>query len=93
MGKKKASGKHYTSKGQIGVDRGITNAVRRDRSPLDIALAKFKAFGKGKNVVFTIDNPNPKETNKRKIRVTGRSLLGDPKVWKTGKKQETKKNP
>lgn len=89
MAKSKGSGKHYTSKGTIGVNKKISNAVRADRTPAEIAIAKFDAFKKGKNVVFTIDNPNPKETNKRKIRVNARDLYGDPKVWTGQKKKET----
>lgn len=86
MGKKKASGKHYTSKGLVGVNQSVQNAVRRDRHPLDTVLNKFDAFKHGKNVYFTIDNPNPNETNKRRIRVRARDIYGDPRSWFHGKR-------
>lgn len=78
---KKSSGKHYTSKGLIGVDRKISNAVRRDRSEIDNVLNKFDGYLKGRNAYITIDNPNPNETNKRRIRVKLRDLHGDPKDY------------
>jgi hypothetical protein len=37
------------------------------------------AWAKGKNVVLTIANPNPNETNKRFIRVAAKDLWGSPK--------------
>lgn len=77
MAKKGGSGKHYTSKGERAANRSISNEVRRDRSLADKSLNKFNAFLKGKRVWFTIDNPNPNETNKRKIRVLGENLYGD----------------
>lgn len=78
---KTSSGRHYTSKGEVGVNKKLSNAVRRDRSEVDIALAKINAHRKGKKVWLTIDNPNPLETNKRKIRVLARTVYGDPKDW------------
>ena len=82
---KKSSGKHYTSKGIVGVDRKISKAVRRDRSEADNMLNKFKAYLSGKNVYVTIDNPNPLETNKRRIRVPMRTLHGDPKAYRNAR--------
>lgn len=78
---KKSSGKHYTSKGIVGVDRKILNAVRRERSEADNMLNKFKGYLKGRNAYVTIDNPNTLETNKRRIRVKLRDLHGDPKAY------------
>lgn len=88
---KKSSGKHYTSKGLIGPNKKLSNAVRRERPAADRFNAQFDAYLKGKNVVFTIDNPNPKETNKRKIRVNARDLYGDHKEFLYGKKQEKRR--
>ena len=82
---KKSSGKHYTSKGIVGVNRKVSKAVRRDRPSTDIMLSKFEAYLKGKNVMITIDNPNPNETAKRKIRVSMRSIYGDPREYLYGK--------
>lgn len=82
MGKKQSSGKHYTSKGIVGVDRKILNAVRRDRPETVNMLNKFKAFLDGRKVYVTIDNPNPLETNKRKIRVLMKTLYGDSKNYR-----------
>lgn len=82
MAKKGGSGKHYTSKGIVGVNKKLSNAVRADRSAADIALDKFEAFEQGKRVYITIDNPNPNERNKRKIRVLANTLYGDPKSWR-----------
>lgn len=71
---KKASGKQYTSKGErrssiktSGI--GITSAEKMNR--------KMDALRKGKDVVFTMANPNKSETNKPFIRVkmSGKSFL------------------
>lgn len=77
MGKKKLRST-YTSRGERGPDVKITNAVRSDwnTSP-DKDIAKQDAFLKGKKVYLTIDNPNPNETAKRKIRVPANEVWGD----------------
>jgi hypothetical protein len=67
----------YTSKGTVGTNRQLTKAIRRERSGAEIHMAKFKAFLKGKNVYFTIENPNPNETNKKLIRVKGSDIYGN----------------
>lgn len=67
MGKKKLRSK-YTSKGER---RSIAKVGGDDRSVLQKEMDKFDAFTKGKEVWFTIENPNPNETNKRFIRVNG----------------------
>lgn len=77
MGKKKLRSK-YTSKGQRkSMNPKVCNAVRHDRSMVDIALNKMDAFLRGNDVWMTIDNPNHLETNKRKIRVKAHTLFGD----------------
>jgi hypothetical protein len=45
----------------------------------DKALNTFKAYEEGRNPWVTIDNPDPSQTNKRKIRVKANSLYGNPK--------------
>lgn len=73
MGKgKKSSGKHYTSKGER--KSSISTKIK---DPAITLLRKMDALNKGKDVWFTIDNPNKNETNKRQIRVkrSGREWL------------------
>lgn len=65
MGKgKKPSGKHYVSKGER--KSSISTKIK---DPALTMLHKMHALNKGKDVWFTIDNPNKTETNKRQIRV------------------------
>ncbi len=71
---KKASGKHYTSKGErIGSMKTAT------RNPADRIMNQLLAWKAGKNVVITIENPNKNETNKKFIRVNAREHYGDPR--------------
>lgn len=69
---KKSSGKNYTSKGER--KSSISTKVK---DPALTLLRKMDALSKGKDVWFTIDNPNKNETNKRQIRVkrNGREWL------------------
>lgn len=71
---KKASGKHYTSKGLVGKAFG---GLPDPRSEVEKWSDKFKAFKKGRNVWFTIENPDKTQTNKKQIRVNGKDLYGD----------------
>ena len=80
MGKgKRASGKHYTSKGERKVvNRKVSNAIRSDYLQSDMRMVnQMRALHKGKDVVFTMANPNKEETNKRfiKVKVDGRAFL------------------
>lgn len=80
MGKgKKASGKHYTSKGQVPtVNKKVKNAIRSEYlQSQDRLINQMRALHKGKDVVMTIENPNKTETNKRfiKVKVDGRAFL------------------
>lgn len=80
MGKgKRASGKHYTSKGERKVvNQKVSNAIRSDylQSP-ERFVNQMRALHSGKDVVLTVANPNKQETNKRfiKVKVTGREFL------------------
>lgn len=66
MGKgKKASGKNYTSKGERRSSMKTANCW----SAADRMLFKMDALYKGKDVYFTMENPNKNETNKKFIRV------------------------
>lgn len=74
MGKgKKSSGKHYTSKGEVG---SPMKTAKYGKTPLDEMIDKQNAWMKGSNPWITIDNPNKNETNKRKIRVRMNDLKG-----------------
>ena len=81
-----AKGKGGKSKGEVSagvhsnVARSTKKATRREymSSPQRI-INQRRAFDSGKNVVVTIPNPNPNETNKRFIRVNARD------VWRSNK--------
>lgn len=73
MGKgKSSSGTNSTSKGER---RSSMSTKNRDSGQR--VLNQIDALLKGKDVVFTIDNPNKTETNKRqiKVKVSGREWL------------------
>ena len=69
---KGGSGKTYTSKGERRSSMKTPN-----RDPGQRILNQMKALDKGKDVVFTMANPNKNETNKPfiKVRVSGREWL------------------
>lgn len=79
MAKKKGgSGKTYSSKGERpNCNQKIKNLVRNGRTYVETQLNKMRAFAKGRNVVLTIPNPNPNETNRRFIRVNAKDVYGD----------------
>ena len=89
MGKKK-SGETETSKGERrSVSQSVTKALRRDYiefNYVDRINNQTEAFRRGKNVVVTIPNPNPNETNKRFIRVNAKD------VWKSNNTYMMKQN-
>ena len=88
MGKKK-SRSTQTSKGERNnVCKATTKAVRRNYMNNGLARMRnqFDAFNKGKNVMVTIPNSNPNETNKRFIRVNAKD------VWKSNNKFMMKQN-
>lgn len=74
----KASKTSYTSKGERNtVSKKLSNAVRRDRTPLEIEQAKMRAYLKGRKAYFLVPNPNPNETAKPFLKVEGSKLFGD----------------
>lgn len=79
MGKKKSRDKQV-SKGQRNSVNPLWGKLNRldYRGTLQEEHNKFQAFLRGKNVVLTIANPNPNETNKPFIKVSARD------VWKSG---------
>ena len=71
MGKKKHSSGHV-SKGERRSSMSTKN-----RDPGQRLLNQMDALEKGKNVVFTVKNPNKEETNRQfiKVKVDGRQWL------------------
>jgi len=83
-----AKGKGGKSKGFIsqGIHSNVSKSVRQAMRADYLASGKRvinqrRAFDAGKNVMVTIPNPNPNETNKRFIRVNARN------VWRSNKWQ------
>ena len=77
MGKKKGGkSKGYTSSGvNTNVDKSVRNAMRRTyMASGDRMMNQRAAFNSGKNVVLTIPNPNPNETNRPFIRIPARQV-------------------
>jgi hypothetical protein len=64
MGGKKSSGKHYTSKGER-----ISSISTKVTDMGDKMLNKVRALKKGKDVWYTLDNPNKADTKAREVRV------------------------
>ena len=77
MGKKKSRAQ-YVSKGSVGTTKSRSKSDEDYKSRR--AYNQMKAFISGKNVVLTIPNPNPNETNKRFIKVNARD------VWKSSRR-------
>ena len=81
MGKKGGKSKGFISQGiHSNVSKSVRRAMRADYlSSGERIINQRRAFDAGKNVMVTIPNPNPHETNKRFIRVNAKS------VWKSNK--------
>ena len=67
-----------------GIHSNVSTATRRAMRASYLAsgerlINQRKAFDAGKNVMVTIPNPNPNETNKRFIRVNAKT------IWKSSK--------
>lgn len=81
MGKKHTSGE--TSAGiHSNVSKSLKKAMRRDyMASGNRFMNQMKALSKGKDVVFTIPNPNAQETNKRfiKYKVSGKNYINSRK--------------
>ena len=74
---KKTSRSTQTSKGERNnVNKDVIKSLRRDYMNNDLARMKnqIAAFKRGKNVMVTIPNSNPNETNKRFIRVNAKDV-------------------
>lgn len=81
MGKKGGKSSGFISQGlHSNVSKSVRRAMRQDYLASGERMSNQRAaWAKGKNVVLTIANPNPNETNKRFIRVNARDLWGSPK--------------
>ena len=80
MTKRKAKDNKASRGERPNVNRKVLNAMKRDRTELDLVLAKLGAFKKGKRVMITIVNPSVKsEPNKPFIRVKANE------IWKKEK--------
>jgi hypothetical protein len=81
MGKKGGKSKGFISQGiHSNVSKSVRRAMRADYlSSGERIINQRRAFDAGKNVMVTIANPNPHETNKRFIRVNAKS------IWKSNK--------
>ncbi len=68
----RSTGKNYTSKGER---RSSIRTPNKDSSQR--VLNQMNALSQGKDVVFTIENPNKNETNRKfiKQRVSGREWV------------------
>jgi hypothetical protein len=71
---KKASGKHYTSKGERR-----SSISTRSTDPADRTINVQKAYWAGQNPCVTIDNPNKNDPSRSKIRVRANDIWGNPK--------------
>lgn len=69
---KKASGKTYVSKGERRSSISTSNSTVAEKM-----LNKARARAKGKDTVWTLENPNENETNKAYIRhpVSGKAWI------------------
>lgn len=73
---KKASGNHYTSKGQRpNVARATLKAVARDRGLTHKLDGILRGYDRGQNPWITVPNPNTMERNKKFIRVRANDLF------------------
>lgn len=74
---KKVKRKTYVSKGERNsVSRSTVKGVRSDRSPIEKALNKLKAWRAGKNPWITVPGPSK---NMQYIKVRANALYGDPR--------------
>lgn len=83
MGKKKGGkSKGFVSAGvHSNVSKSIRRAMRADYlASGERILNQLNAFNQGKNVMVTIPNPNPNETNRPFIRVNAKD------IWKSKRK-------
>lgn len=78
MSKAKGSGQSYTSKGERR-----SSMRTRQRHPGIRLLNQLKALRKGKDVVYTIENPNKEQKDKPfiRVRVSGKDYVKSQKFY------------
>lgn len=78
MSKVKGSGQSYTSKGERR-----SSMRTRQRDPGRRLLNQLRALKKGKDVVYTIDNPNKEQKDKPfiRVRVSGKDYVKSQKFY------------
>jgi len=82
MGKNKHTSGEVSSGIHTTVSKSLRKAMRRDYMESgDRFMNQMKALASGKDVVFTIANPNKDETNKRfiKQKVSGKNYVNSRK--------------
>lgn len=87
MGKSKATGKNYVSKGERpSVSRDTLKGMKRDRSEGDKLMNKLNAWMKGKNPWITFEKPAQKNQplRERFYRVKANDVWGDPRKARYG---------
>lgn len=73
----------YTSKGERPSTSASTlNAVRKEGGTSLKLLNQQDAWLKGQNPWLNVENPNPNETNKKRIRVRANNYWGNPNAKK-----------
>ena len=70
-------GKKRHSTGHVSKGERRSSMSTKNRDPGQRLLNQMAALEKGKNVVFTMENPNKEETNRKfiKVKVEGRQWL------------------
>lgn len=78
MSKAKGSGKTYVSKGERR-----SSMRTRQRDPGIRLLNQLKALQKGKDVVYTVENPNKEQKDKPfiRVRVSGKDYVKNQKYY------------
>lgn len=82
MGKgKSSSGKTYVSKGSRRSSIGAKN-----KNPADRMINKINALRKGKDITYTLPNPDKTQTNRPfiKHKISGKEYLAAQKEYKRG---------
>lgn len=74
--------KVYVSKGEVStISSEMKKMARREYLESGTRLLnQLSAWKKGRNVVLTVPNPNPNQTNKRFVRLNASYVWGNPKT-------------
>ncbi len=85
MSKKKQRANQVSKGERRSMSRQLQKAMRREYKANDARVMsnKMKAYFEGRNVMVTIPNPNPNETNKRFIKVKFQDAFFGGRDYKT----------